>query len=99
MYKSIILPEAKQDIKDSAKWYNSKQKGLGKRFTNHVRKKVHYIRENPEHIAVRFGETRTAMVDTFPYMIHFTIDDDNKTVIVSAVFATKDNPEKWNKRK
>ena len=32
MHQSIILPLAKQDIKENAKWYNSKQKGLGKRF-------------------------------------------------------------------
>jgi len=99
MYKSIILLEAKWDIKDAAKWYNDKQKGLGKRFTDHVRKKVIYIRENPEHIAVRYGEKRTALVDTFPFMIHFIIDQENKTIIISAVFATKDNPEKWIKRK
>lgn len=30
MYKSIILPLAKQDIKEAALWYNNKQKGLGK---------------------------------------------------------------------
>ncbi len=98
MYKSIILPLAKQDIKEVAKWYNSQKKGLGKRFTASVRKKVSYIRENPEHIAIRYGETRTTKIDTFPYMIHFTIDEENKTVIVSAVFGTKEDPKKWTKR-
>ena len=33
MYKAVILPLAKLDIKEAAKWYNDKQSGLGKRFT------------------------------------------------------------------
>ena len=37
MYKAIIQPTAKQDIKEAVDWYNSKQKGLGKRFTLHLR--------------------------------------------------------------
>lgn len=37
MYKVIISPLAKQDIKDAAHWYDDKQAGLGKRFTNHIR--------------------------------------------------------------
>lgn len=98
MYKSIILPLAKEDIKEAAQWYNKQKSGLGKRFTAYVRKKVRYIRENPEHITIRYKTTRTALVDTFPYMIHFTIDQENKTVIVSAVYATKDNPKKWTER-
>jgi hypothetical protein len=30
MYKVLILPVAKQDIKEAADWYNSRQVGLGK---------------------------------------------------------------------
>ncbi len=51
MYKSVILPVAKQDIKEAATWYNERQPGLGKRFTAHVRKTVHYIRQNPNAVA------------------------------------------------
>ena len=36
MYKSIILPLAKQDIKDAAGWYNGKQKRLGKIYTKNT---------------------------------------------------------------
>jgi hypothetical protein len=42
MYKSIILPLAKEDVREAAQWYNKQQKGLGKRFTTEVREKVHF---------------------------------------------------------
>jgi len=41
MYKTIILPLAKEDILEAAKWYNKQQEGPGKRFTAEVREKVH----------------------------------------------------------
>jgi hypothetical protein len=32
MYKAIILPLAKEDIREAARWYSKKQKGLGEKF-------------------------------------------------------------------
>jgi len=98
MYKSTILPLAKQDIKDAAKWYNSRKPGLGKSFTQHVRQKVKFIQQNPKAVAVRYKDTRTALLDTFPYMIHFIVDDDKKQVIVSAVLSTHRDPDIWTER-
>lgn len=95
MYKSIILPLAKQDIKEAATWYNERQPGLGKQFTDHVRKTVHYIRQNPKAVAQRYNNVRTALLDTFPYMIHFAVDDDKKSVTVLAVLHTARDPKAW----
>ncbi len=66
MYKAIILPLAKKDIKEASFWYNTKQKGLGKRFTSEVREIVLFIRQNPEACAVRYDDTRTAVLKVFP---------------------------------
>ena len=98
MNKSIILPLAKADIREAALWYNEKQKGLGKRFTAEVREKVHFIKQNPKASNVRYDGVRTAVLNVFPFMIHYTINESNKTVIVSAVFHTSRNPDFWNKR-
>lgn len=98
MYKSIILPLAKQDIKEAAKWYNERQPGIGKRFTQHVRQKVKFIRQNPKAVAIRYENTRTAVLDVFPYMIHFTTDNKNKLVIISAVLSTHRDPHMWKER-
>ena len=98
MYKSIILPLAKQDIKEAAKWYNDRKPGLGKRFTQHVRQKIKSIRQNPKAVAIRYKDTCTALLDTFLYMIHFNIDEDKKMVIVSAVLSTHRDPDIWTER-
>lgn len=44
MYNILILPLAKTDIKTSAKWYNKRQKGLGKRFIAEINKSVNFLK-------------------------------------------------------
>ena len=98
MYKSVILPIAKQDIKEAAIWYNEQQPGLGKRFTTHVRKKMNHIRQNPNAIAVRYDDVKTALVDIFPYLIHFTVNDEKQVITVLAVLHTARDTKIWTER-
>jgi plasmid stabilization system protein ParE len=99
MYKPVILPLAKQDIKEAAIWYNERQPGLGKRFTSHIRKTVDYLCENPDAVAIRYDTIRTALIDTFPYMIHFTTDHNKWIIIIIAILHTSRDPENWEGRK
>jgi plasmid stabilization system protein ParE len=98
MYKTVILPLAKRDIREAALWYNSNQKGLGNRFIAQVRRKVKFIRENPQAVGVRYDNVRTAVMEVFPFMLHYIIEEDKKLVVVSAVFHTSLDPEKWKER-
>ncbi len=98
MYKVIILPLAQLDIKTAAFWYNKQQKGLGKRFSSQIREKVRFIQHHPNAAFTRYDAVKTAVVDVFPFMIHFTVDVPNKLIVVSAVFHTSLNPDIWKKR-
>ena len=82
MYKTIILPLAKEDIREAAIWYNKQQKGLGKRFTAEIRENVHFIRQNPKASNIRYKNVRTTVLNIFPFMIHYTIDEKDKTIII-----------------
>ncbi|MBE9469609.1 MAG: type II toxin-antitoxin system RelE/ParE family toxin [Bacteroidetes bacterium] len=93
MYKSIILPLAKEDIREAALWYNKQQKELGKKFTTEVRENVHFIRQNPKASNVRYKNVRTTVLNVFPFMIHYTIGEKDKIIIISAVLHTSRNPQ------
>jgi plasmid stabilization system protein ParE len=97
MHKTVILPAAKQDIRTAAAWYNEKQRGLGKRFTNEVREKLAFIQKNPEAAANRYKNVRTATLDLFPFMIHYRIDEEHMQIVVVAVFHTSMSPDRWNR--
>ncbi len=98
MYKSIILFLAKEDIREVAIWYNEKQKGLGKKFTVQVRDTIYLIKQNPKAYNVRYDDVRTAVLSVFPFMLHYTIDEKNKTIIISAILHTSRNPDIWKSR-
>jgi len=86
---------AKKDIKEAADWYNSKQPGLGKRFTHQLRAMLNIVKQHPYIIAVRYDNVRTCVLDVFPYMVHYVIDDPNKSIVISAVLHTSRNPDLW----
>jgi len=95
MYKAVILPLANQDIKEAVEWYNAKQKRLGKRFIIHIRQKVQILKWEPYSSAIRYDETRTAVLDIFPFMIHYNIDESNQLITISAILHTSRNPDIW----
>ena len=97
MYKVIILPLAKKDIKESALWYNKKQKGLGKRFTLEIRRKINLLKQEPYAAAIRYDDVKTAVLDIFPYMVHYSVDEAEKLIVISAVLHTSRSPDNWKK--
>ena len=98
MFRVVILPLAKKDILEAAKWYQTKQPGLGKRFTLEVRNKVSFIERNPMACSKKYDNVRTAVLNTFPFLVHYTIDEAKNVIIISAVLHTSRNPKIWKYR-
>jgi plasmid stabilization system protein ParE len=94
-YTLIVRPEAELDTATSAKWYEEKQENLGIRFLDEVEEKLHSFTQNPLQYQIRYKSTRLAIVDHFPYAIHYIVED--RKVIVLAVLGTRDDPDKWYK--
>jgi plasmid stabilization system protein ParE len=95
----LILPAALLDIKDAAHWYNSKQTHLGKEFTFKVRQKIRLIMKSPDIYMIRYEDVHTAVVDVFPFMIHFAVDLEKNVVVVFAVLHTSQSPDSWRKER
>jgi len=91
-YKIKIEPEAQIDIQDSINWYNEQQKGLGKRFYKEVKEYLNSLKTNPLY-AVKYDNIRCLPLKIFPFTIHFSVNEDDKIIIVRAVFQTSQNPD------
>jgi len=96
-YKLIIQPEVFDDIQQGIDWYNSRQKGLGKSFFNAVQQEYKILRINPG-FQVRYDQVKCLPVKKFPYMIHYYVNEESKTVIIMGVINTYLNPDNWEKR-
>ena len=88
----------KEDIKEAVNWYNKAQNGLGTRFLKNVKEKINSIAKNPETIQIRYNDVQIAVVNTFPYTIHFQFNIQQNTILILGIFHTSKNPENWTER-
>jgi hypothetical protein len=57
------------------------------------------LKSNPYGYEARYADVRGVVVKKFPFLIHFVIDDQNKTAAVFAIYHTSRNPKIWGDRK
>jgi len=86
----LISEDAFCDIKDARLYYNSIQKGLGKRFQMELFDTLKKLRSNPYLYGYRYPEFRSASLRIFPYQIHYIVED--KSVLVFAVLFSGRKP-------
>lgn len=91
-FKLKIEPLAKFDIQTEINYYNSKQKGLGKRFHAEVKTYFNGIKAAPFY-QIRYDDIHCLPLKKFPAMIHYSIDDANKLVTIRAIINTNKNPD------
>lgn len=90
-YNIVLSPQAINDIDKGFEHYNSRSYGLGFEFTDTLDAYFKKISRLPTATAIRYDNVRVKPIDTFPYTIHFTIEDDI-TVIIARVFDTRQEP-------
>src|SRR5450759_3160692 len=94
-YKYVILLTAKEELREAAKWYNKTRQGLGKELLARFRERLADLRANPLTCQIRYSEVHTALVEQFPYMLHYYVDHQNKTIVVISILHTSQNPIIW----
>ncbi len=97
-YKTVFENLAKQDLKEVAFYYDSQQKGLGKSFLNTIRKSIKLLEVYPRISQIRYFEVHTFVVDTFPYLIHYYLDESTRFIVIIGVLHTSRNPIIWKDR-
>ena len=87
-YKLLFFPKALSDLEEARSWYNLhlQQKGLGKRLITDVKSVISSIKQNPYFASVKFENLRTAACKTFPYAIHYEIDEVNNIISIVSIF-------------
>ncbi len=85
------------DLEEIASWYETTQKNLGKRFLKCIKEEIKIVRVKPLLYQIRYDETRVALMQKFPYLIHFEID--KKEIVIKAIIHTSRNTKIWKNRK
>ncbi|WP_395051680.1 type II toxin-antitoxin system RelE/ParE family toxin [Flavobacterium sp.] len=96
-YKLTLLPLAKKDLEEIATWYENIKHNLGKRFLNSIKEEIKNRRTKPLLYQIRYDKTRVALIETFPYLIHFEVN--KKEIVIKAIIHTSRNTKVWKNRK
>lgn len=95
MFKLQIEQNALQDIQEITDWYNSQLKDLGSRFQKQLKIQINSLKTNPHIYALRYANVHCMGVKKFPFLVHFTINDDDFVVSIFAIIHNSRNPKIW----
>jgi hypothetical protein len=86
-----------KDIQQGINWYNQQGEKLGDKFYGEVRNALEQLKISP-FFQVRYDNVSCLPLKKFPYMVHFTIHEADKLVIIRAIFNTARDPKLWQGR-
>lgn len=86
---------ALNDIQNAIDYYDYKQIGLGEKFEIYLNKYFKSLSKNPFY-QNRYDNIHCLPLKKYPFMIHFSIEEKEKSIYVHAVLNTYLNPkENW----
>jgi hypothetical protein len=90
-------PDFFDDLTQAVDWYNKSEDGLGNEFFKSVGKQTTKLSITALQFAVRYKNVRCMQIIKFPYLVHYRVNKQTKTVRVEALFHTSRDPKVWNK--
>jgi len=93
MFKIRFKPKAREDINEAQDFYESKQEGLGDKFTDDWEEKLFLLRRNPEMYAKFLNDIRRGHLSKFPYSFYYQPDIPQELVHILMVVAQAQDPE------
>ena len=95
-FKSILVPRAKQELKETFLWYESQESGLGYEFLISADAARAAIQRDPEVYPKVYRDIRRALIQRFPFAIYYVVRAE--IIYVLSVFHSRRNPDEWKKR-
>ena len=91
-----VLASAEADLNEAFKYYSEINPKLGQRFLKLINAALNDLKKNPNY-QVRYDNFRMKVVNKFPYVIHYILDEDQQIVFIYGIRNTYQNPDKYPK--
>ena len=92
-FKIVTLDKANIELAEALNWYVLQQDGLVELFRGHFRKDVISILNNPESYPEVKKGYRKAVMQTFPYVILYSINKKKQVITIVSIFHTSRHPK------
>ncbi|MDR9415750.1 MAG: hypothetical protein RI564_05670 [Gracilimonas sp.] len=93
-FEAVLDPRAIQDIQEGIDYYDDQEIGLGEIFEETIHEHIKKLKHIP-FFQMRYDTVRCLPVSKFPYMIHFTVNEEKETITVHGVINTHIDPKNW----
>lgn len=91
-YTPLITPAAATDIAVAAQYYEDQLVGLGVRFSSEVVISIDRICTLPLSFSVRYRNVRGIKINSFPYLLFYTVNKTARTIDILRVYNTYQKP-------
>jgi toxin ParE1/3/4 len=92
-YKLIVSPRAQTEIEDAIDYYALYSSNASLTFIRMLKYAYKILETNP-FFEVRYKNIRAIKISKYPYLLYFTINENERTVSIHACFNNKQNPSK-----
>jgi plasmid stabilization system protein ParE len=89
-------PEALEEYREAAHWYEQRVPGIARRFITEVEDAIRRVVDAPTSWRVIDEDVRRSLTHVFPYAILYTIEPD--FILIVAVAHCAREPEYWKQR-
>ena len=93
-YKYILHESAQEDYESSLGWYLERSEQATERFIAAMDASLQLICEHPKRWSNKYKSYYELGLKGYPFTIIYTIEEDKKLIVVSAVYHHKRNPKK-----
>lgn len=93
-FEVVVLEPALVDIQAAIDFYDEQQIGLGRRFETELNQFLTTIETLP-FFQVRYNIVRCLPLKRFPFMVHFSVLEEECIVQIHAVLHTSMSPDNW----
>jgi mRNA-degrading endonuclease RelE of RelBE toxin-antitoxin system len=99
LYRLKFHPDFVNELDAAINYYSEKSATIVKRFKQATKQQLTLLRKSPFTYSERYDDIRFARIAKFPYAIHYSIDPENKEVLVHAFLCDYQNPDAhWGKK-
>lgn len=96
-YKIILSPKSITDIEDAFEYYAFRSLQALKNLDKELADAYTAIGNNP-HYKIKYKNVIGFPLKRFPFLLLYTIDESDKTVLIYSIFNTYLNPSKYPDR-
>lgn len=93
MFKVVFKKRAENQVETIASWYHERQARLGNQFLDEIDFASDFLTVNP-FFSIKYLDVRSYLLNDFPYLLFYRIDEQKMIVRIIAVIHTSRNPLK-----